>query len=665
MNEGRFYPPKVLAGLPDMPGSERGVNGWGEKGKIGRRKRAKGKGWEYDFSTLPLRTQAALLATEDEPLTPAPTNSATREYDPEGLWGWAMTRPLGLRAEGARRAKLLDQVVVLMSLGQGFREAARAVAREHDDVTMGSLRNWYYGPDGRPDKGARNYARNDWAAALVPRWTGRSVTAEISVEAWDAFKADYLRNEQPTAESCYRRLQRLAAKHGWTVPSLKTVMRRLEREVGVVAITLAREGVEAMMRRYPAQERDRSIFHALEAVNADGHKLDVFVQFPDDLVTRPMVTVWQDLFSGKILSWRVSQTESSDSYRLSFADLLRQYGAPKHCWFDNGRGIASKALTGGTPNRFRFKVRPCDPVGLITQVVGGENIHWTTPYHGQAKPIERAFRDWCDNIAKDPRFAGAYTGNNPMAKPENYRSRAVDFATLLTVLAEGIAEHNSRSGRRTQVCAGRSFDEVFNESYAANVHRIAQPTERQLRQFLLAGESITVNKIDGSIRLLGNRYWCEALARLAGTPKERRKVVVYFDPDHLHDGIYVHEMNGVEIGHAACVSRTGFNDTTASREHARGKAQYRRATKEQLDAQRRMSAAQLGELLDDAKPEPTEPPTPHEQKVTHGVFKRVRRVAGSDVVESEEEYSEASADERYGFNDTVLQLASAKRRERL
>jgi hypothetical protein len=71
---------------------------------------------------------------------------------------------------------------------------------------------------------------------------------------------------------------------------------------------------------------------------------------------------------------------------------------------------------------------------MITTLVGSEGIHWVTPYHGQAKPIERAWLDFCGRIAKHPAFAGAYTGNSPVAKPENYGSRAVKWADFERVV---------------------------------------------------------------------------------------------------------------------------------------------------------------------------------------------------------------------------------------
>ncbi|ACL72748.1 transposase A [Thioalkalivibrio sulfidiphilus HL-EbGr7] len=667
--EEQWFSAKALAGLPGMPGTQQNVTAKAKRDGWACRKRSgKGGGREYAFSSLPIATQAALLKAAEPAARAARAAQgepagAPGEYDAEALWAWAATRPASLQKEGERRAALLDQVMVLVNGGQPFRAAAKAVAEQHADATPGTLKNWYYGVNGQP--GARHFARHDWPAALIPRYAGRTEKAPCSPEAWDVFKADYLRLEQPSANSCYRRLTQLAEVNGWTIPSVKALLRRLREEVGEVAVCLAREGAEAAMRRYPAQQRDRSVFHALEAVNADGHKFDVFVRFPGmgpKEKGRAMLTVWQDLYSGKILAWRVSQTESSDSYRLSFADLLRDYGIPRHIYVDNGRGIASKMLTGGSATRYRGKVTAEDPLGLFTQLVGSDGIHWTTPYHGQAKPIERAFRDMCDDIAKHPEFAGAYTGNTPMNKPENYGKRAIELEAFLAVVERGIREHNARPGRRAAICAGRSFDAVFQESYQANAHRIPRPTRGQLRKWLLTLERATADKTTGAIHVLGNRYWSEPLARLAGLPANRRRVMVAFDPDNLHAGVQVETLDGREICFAPCLHATGFNDTQAARDHARNKAAYKRATKEQLEAQRRMDTARLGQLLEEAD-DGTEPPTPSEQKVTHGVFQPVRKVVGSDIREDEQE--EVSPEERYRFDETVEMLARMRRRERL
>jgi hypothetical protein len=41
------------------------------------------------------------------------------------------------------------------------------------------------------------------------------------------------------------------------------------------------------------------------------------------------------------------------------------FGIPVHCVLDNGRGFASKWITGGNATRFRFKVQAEDPTGLL------------------------------------------------------------------------------------------------------------------------------------------------------------------------------------------------------------------------------------------------------------------------------------------------------------
>src|SRR5690606_41949964 len=76
-----------LAGLPGLPTTARGANLWGKEGKIHRRKRSRGKGWEYHLHSLPERAQAALLLRYGDPAPKAPTEAGragSREHsDPE------------------------------------------------------------------------------------------------------------------------------------------------------------------------------------------------------------------------------------------------------------------------------------------------------------------------------------------------------------------------------------------------------------------------------------------------------------------------------------------------------------------------------------------------------------------------------------------------------
>ncbi len=450
-----------------------------------------------------------------------------------------------------------------------------------------------------------------------------------------------------TFEACFRRLQRIARDKGWTVPSARTLQRRLDALPEGLRV-LAREGTEALKRMYPAQHRDRGVFHALEAVNADGHKWDVFVKWPDGYVGRPVMVAFQDLYSGMILAWRVDRSENKEAVRLAFGDMVEAYGIPDHCWLDNGRNFASKWLTGGTPTRYRFKVKDDEPDGVMTQL--GVQVHWTTPYSGQSKPIERAFRDLAGDVAKHPAFEGAYTGNNPTAKPENYGSTAVPLSVFLKTIGTEIAEHNAREGRRSDVARGRSFKAAFEESYAKAPIRKA--TAEQRRLWLLAAEAVSTAKVDGSIQIMGNRYWAEFL-----TNHRQQKVAVRFDPQALHADLHVYRLDGAYLGAAPCIEAVGFADVDAARQQAQARGALVKAEKARLDAERKMTPAQAAALL----PEPEEPAPPPESKVVR-MFRGANALKPASIPDTAmEEAEDAQAAWTRSLAQTTRALAGSGR----
>ena len=541
---------------------------------------------EIAAAKLALAAISTPAPANDDPVTEAAAASA----DSATAWAWFDRQPDSTKAEARRKAEALDAVATLVGQGLGLTAARDSVAAAIGDSPRTLIR-WGARVKGIP--------RADWLPALADQYAGGTRTAECTPAAWKAFKADYLRQEQPTAASCYGRLRRAAAAEGWTIPSLKTLERRIEAEVPQAVRTLLRQGPEALKRSYPHQTRDRSVFTAMQAVNADGHKFDVFCRWPDGTVGRPVMVAFQDLYSGKILSWRIGRSECQEAVRLTIRDMVATWGIPEQCWLDNGRNFASKWITGGTATRYRFKVRDDEPDGALTLL--GVQVHWTTPYWGQAKPIERAFRDLCDTVAKHPVCAGAWTGNNPLAKPENYGSKAIPIADFIAMANQEIAHHNARPGRRAATAAGRSLDETFAESYARSVVRRA--TEEQLRQMLLAGEGLRLDAKSGALTLFGNRYWTEALGAHAG-----RKVVVRFDPETLAAPVPVYTLDGRFLATADRIEAAGFDDVAAAKSHARARGDYLRATRQAADAQVRLDA--LDPVARVTPLEPAAPPKP-------------------------------------------------------
>ena len=574
--------------LPGLPGSKGALlemadrldwkqGGW--ENTRWRKRAGRGGGVEFHYSLLPHVAQVKLIhdLTAIEAVTER--EAAKKALESSEMWTWFEGQPGHKKEEAARRLEALDTVRTLVGSGVGKLYAMQNVATKFQ-VGVSTLAGW--------ETLVRGVIRAHWLPYLAPRHAGRAGGAECDDAAWDFIRSDYLRAEAPTFTACYRRLERAAGKHGWTIPAERTLQRRMEALPEGVRV-LAREGTEALKRMVlPSQERDRGVFHALEAVNVDGHKWDVFVRWQDGTIGRPMMVGFQDLYSGKILSWRLDRSENKEMVRLAFGDLVERYGIPDHCWLDNGRAFASKWLTGGTPNRYRFKTKDDEPAGIMTSL--GIEIHWTTPYHGQSKPIERAWRDFATDTAKHPRFAGAYCGNNPTAKPENYGSTAVPVDVFLATLAEEITAHNARNGRRVATCRGRSFDATFDESYAASP--IKKATDEQRRLWLLAAEAIGAAKVDGSIQLMGNRYWSEFLASHRG-----QKLTVRFDPQQLHRPLHVYRLDGAYLGAAACIEKAGFADQDAAQDHNRKRGALVKATRAQLAAEKALTPSELADLL--------------------------------------------------------------------
>lgn len=546
---------------------------------LARPRVGRGGGTEFHISLLPGAAQVEIGRKMGD------TRLALAEDAANADWDWYRLQTDAVKDEAQRRAEVIAQIETLERSGLTRTLAIQVVMAQHG-VSRQTVWNWLALIAG--------IAPHNRLPALAPRRRGGGREAEMDEQLWRIFLSDYLRLEQPTFAQCYERTAAIATEKGLTMPSERSVRRKVEREVHPKVLLEARRGKDALRRSIPAQRRTVAHLHALEVVNIDGHKFDVFVKTGDGRIIRPIMVAIQDVYSRKIVAWRVGGEESAVQTRLCFADLFEKWGIPKECLLDNGRAFASKWITGGANSRFRFKVKEEEPTGLLTGL--GIRIHWATPYRGQSKPIERAFRDLCDSIAKHPAFAGAYTGNNPTAKPENYASRAVEWGAFLAEVDRGIARHNARPGRRTETARGRSFDSVFAESYASAP--IGKASTEHMRMALLAGEQKTVNRQTGEIQLLGNRYWSHECDALHG-----QKVTVRFDPDNLLRDIHLYDLKGRYLCSAQVFEDVKFLDAASAKASAKMVAEYRRRIRDAADAHELLAAAHVASLQVDA-PEP-------------------------------------------------------------
>lgn len=573
--------------LPGLPGDKRSINRraqeerWsirtGADGELLVRKRAgRGGGLEFHVSLLP--GAARLELARRGICAPAPLVAAP---DPQrAAWQWLEAQPGHVREEAQRRAEIIAEVELLEESGMTRTAAIAAVSTRHAKAGKATLWSWLRAIDG--------LAPTDRLPALAPRYKGGGREAEIDPFLWNQFVSDVLRPERPTLTSCYDRTAKVAAVRGLSMPSEAAFRRRYKREVDPRVELLARGGAEKAARSIPDNRRTLDGHHALDLVNIDGHQFDVFVTPPQGgKPVRPVLIGIQDVYSRKLLAWRIDLSENVLATRLAFADLFERYGIPNTCYLDNSRTFASKALTAGAATRYRGKIVAEEPAGLLVSL--GIKVRFAQIYHGQSKPIERAWRDLSDRIARAPECAGAYTGNSPVNKPANYGKRAVPWAEFEQIVAQGIADHNARLGRRGGVCRGRSFDQVFAESYASAPIRKAGP--EHLRMALLAAERKRVNSRTGEIELYGNRYWSIDCGRFLG-----ELVTVRFHPDNLHREVHLYGQDGRYLTQAALIEDFGFADAAGAVAAKKRRKEAMRAIRAGLEAQRLLAADQIAEL---------------------------------------------------------------------
>lgn len=657
---------KELIGLSGVPTSVHKIRAMLDRlsTEESKRKRQGTKAFEYQLNVLPVPIQTAFYKREEkvqvgEQVLDLPKKEQNKPtYCREALWsGWNKTN--NSAKEKARQAlRTVQAVEALVKNGVKRMDAYQSVCDEYG-VPLSTLR--------RNCSKVKGIDECDWAPALLPKHfevaqaKKRNQFAHISKDAWEFFKADYLSLERPAMTASYERLKDAAAHHGWTIPSLKSLSRRIEHEVPIQQRVLLREGEHALLQMFPPQERTVEGLHALEWINGDGYQHNVFVRWFNGEILRPKTWFWQDIYSRKIIGWRCDISENTDSIRLSLMDVCEKFGIPKELTLDNTRAAANKWMTGGVPNRYRFKVKEDDPLGIIPML--GIKLHWSSVIlgkgHGQAKPIERAFGVGGveEYIDKHPLCRGAYTGPNPMAKPDNYGSKAIEAQDFLRAIAEGVEMYNAKENRSTEVCKGfMSFNQAFNASYEAAAIRKA--SKEQLQMMMLQAEAVRVSRhgtisldAGGSLKGRKNRYYHDAMMNYIG-----QKLVARFDPLKLHESVEIYTLNGVQICTADCLEKVGFGDTQAAREHKRKRTQFTKANKAAAQAQTEMDALEVAAMM-----KPLEEEVVPETKTVE-LFRPVS--IGNTVarVQVEEELEE---DYEQNFSENLAYLREQKLKSRL
>lgn len=644
-----FYSANELSqlGLKSLPTSHRRILDKAKRENWNSRKRdGKGGGVEYAVKSMPEDVQAEIVvklgksAVKNLPVLA----EESAPVDAQLLWATYEQGTAKQQQKAQMKLGIMFAVAELVNGGVKILDALALVCHKHNQdgekpVTVSALKSWWYQ--------VKDADRSLWLPLLMDSYGAHSESREAAFtpEAWAFFRADYFRNERPQFGSCYERLKRAASANGWVIPSPSSIKRKILREIPKTHQTYLRDGTYALSRMYPSLIRTVAGIEAMEWVNGDGYKHNVWVRWHNGHIIRPKTWLWQDVRTRKILAYRCDESENTNMIRLALLDVVNKYGIPKHLTIDNTKAAANKKMTGGVKNRYRFKVREDEVQGIIPAL--GIQLHWTTVRYGrgrgQAKPIERAFSHGGlgELVDKHPLLAGYHAGDNALDKPDNYQGNkaGVDYESFILALEEGIQMFNERQDRATEICQGKlSFNQAFERDYAVTEKRWATP--EQLRYLLTLHEEVTLKengtftlKAGGEVQGLRNRY--EAY-ELIGT--NHNKVVVRYDPNNLHDAVWVYSLDGTYLAEAHCTVDAAFGDTTAAQDHSRKEREFVRHTQKAAKAAQDMAIQEAAAYMPPVEFEETEASEQMWAVIKDGTSLRKVEIApdDEDVNESEQ-----------------------------
>lgn len=355
---------------------------------IGRERKGRGGGFEYEVAKLPPEIQAAILQYQQKQVLSAvvfPELPTLPEKRTENLSGSTAQQ----RQKADAREAVLNAIDDLV---EKHKHKQQPITREEAIVTALTLaksgeREYAVlaktmrlacdargGGGGLPDKRTiyRWFAKRETAESLMPKVPQANMVAP----AWfNVFFKFFSMPSQPSVVLAFKMFEAEWRLQGGEMPTIHQA-RRLLKKMGVVQRERGRKGTKELKNILPHKVRDFWHLEPAEIYSADGHQVDFEVLNPlSGLPFRPELTTVIDIGTRKIVGWSVGFAESRFTVleALSHASLT---AIPSIWYVDWGKGFENIMMTDET-------------VGLMNRL--GITMKHSIAYNAQAKgAIERS-----------------------------------------------------------------------------------------------------------------------------------------------------------------------------------------------------------------------------------------------------------------------------------
>lgn len=446
-------------------------------------------------------------------------------------------------------------------------------------------------------KAVARFPRSCWLPILVPDYSGDNARSSVfTPAAWDYFLRHAI-TPGAKIKTAWRRTQREGEKQGWQVPSYDTAKARYEALPRDVR-DLVKKGPTALKGLSPTQRRDYLSLALHDMWSTDSRRMDLMVVDTDGEMLRKgdrfrlYITVFEEVRSRLLIGYALGASLNADLVRAGFLNALHTTAniRPKRIQADNGRENTAEEITGAVPWKFRGKIKENGIIGMWPFL--GIEVEWATPAHGQAKPVERLFGTLAGMLETLPEFRGAYCGNKPDARPEEWeKAKAAPLKLVRKILEEEIDAYN-RQPHTGHGMDKKSPMQVYEEliSQPGAVFHYVTPSQRIVCTYSAA--EITISKSTGSFKILGTQYRSDQTVKLApGAGYYAR-----YNPNDLGATVYVYRGEKL-VAEAERINLTSFTSKTDAKKTMKARAQYRKAVKQQAAALTNMRGTESTEHL--------------------------------------------------------------------